>query len=246
VKAIREIDAKGVPSNRNSKKFVLIYDGKEYPPKYVISLANNYANGVMLDSSLFSGGQETNRFLKKLGFEIIEKKNAGKGNVEPPGIITIKPEKPFSSLMEVFELLESMKGFVWILDKHFSEEGFKFLRRIDPAKVREIKVLMGTAHLTRDFKDIYKAFRREMSNLRVAVEFRVLHKADETKIHDRYLISEDAAYNTPPWNIMNKKYADIIRIRKKENENSKRRDFQKYWSRAREISKYPLKSRNYF
>ena len=44
VKAIREIDTKGVPSNRNSKRFLLIYDGKEYPSKNVISLANKYAN----------------------------------------------------------------------------------------------------------------------------------------------------------------------------------------------------------
>lgn len=241
MKALKEIDIKGVPSSRSSRKFVLVYNGREYPPKYVISLANKYANGVMLDSSLFCGGQETNRFLKKLGFEIIEKS----GTSAPPNIITIEPEKPFSSLMEVFKLMESLKGFVWILDKHFDEDGFKFLRRVDPSKVMEIKVLMGGSHLTKDFKDVYKAFRYEMSNLGVNVKFRVLNTTDEKKIHDRYLISEDVAYNTPPWNIINKKYGDIIRIMGKENIISKRKNFQKYWNRATEISKYSLKSAGY-
>jgi len=241
VKALKEIDAKGVPSRRWSRRFVLVYNGREYPPKYVISLANKYANGVMLDSSLFCGGQETNRFLKKLGFEIVEKSGAG----ALPNVITIKPERPFSSLMEVFRLMESLKGFVWILDKHFDENGFKFLRRVDPSKVREIKVLMGRSHLTRDFKEIYKDFQREMSNLGVNVEFRVLNAVDEIKIHDRYLISEDSAYNTPPWNIINKKYGDIIKIMGEENMISKRVDFQKYWNRATEVSKYSLKSVSY-
>ena len=72
LKAIREIDRKGIPRGHYSKKFQLFYKGKYYPPKYVISLANKYANGVKLDSSRFSGGRETNYFLERLGFEVIE------------------------------------------------------------------------------------------------------------------------------------------------------------------------------
>lgn len=72
IKAIREIDKNGIPKGRKSKKFQLSYNGKYYPPKYVISLANKYANGVELEPSEFSGGQETNNFLKKLGFEVMK------------------------------------------------------------------------------------------------------------------------------------------------------------------------------
>jgi len=56
LKAIREIDGKGVPEGRGSKKFQLVHKGKHYPPKYTISLANKYANGVKLHSSQFGGG----------------------------------------------------------------------------------------------------------------------------------------------------------------------------------------------
>jgi hypothetical protein len=43
-----------------------------YPPKYVIAIANKFANGKVLDSGLFNGGDETNRYLCSLGFTIKE------------------------------------------------------------------------------------------------------------------------------------------------------------------------------
>jgi len=39
----------------------------------VISVANTYANGTELDSNDFSGGEETNSFLRKRGFVVSEK-----------------------------------------------------------------------------------------------------------------------------------------------------------------------------
>jgi len=70
--AIKEIDRKGVPRGRESKKFHAFYHGKYYPPKYVISLANKYANGLELDPSEFSGGQEAKKLLERMGFKIVE------------------------------------------------------------------------------------------------------------------------------------------------------------------------------
>jgi len=72
VKAIREIDSNGIPPKRESKKFLLIFEGKQYPPKYVLSLANKFANREELDPSRFTGGQETNSFLEKLGVDIMK------------------------------------------------------------------------------------------------------------------------------------------------------------------------------
>lgn len=73
IKAIEEADRAGIPKDKSSKKFLLEYNGKNYPPKYIISVANKYANGKALDSSEFSGGKETNNFLRALNFNIIEK-----------------------------------------------------------------------------------------------------------------------------------------------------------------------------
>ena len=72
IKAIRDIDSNGILAGRESRSFLLIFEGKRYPPKYVLSLANKFANGEELDPSRFSGGQETNNFLKRLRFDIVE------------------------------------------------------------------------------------------------------------------------------------------------------------------------------
>ncbi|MGC8726194.1 MAG: hypothetical protein ACP5RS_06435 [Thermoplasmata archaeon] len=73
LKAVNEIDKTGIPKNRNSRKYELEYNGKRYPPKYVISIANKYVNGKELKPLEFNGGKETNEFLNKLGFDIRHK-----------------------------------------------------------------------------------------------------------------------------------------------------------------------------
>ncbi|MGC9344689.1 MAG: hypothetical protein ACP5E3_18425, partial [Bacteroidales bacterium] len=73
VDAINEVDNKGIPDNRHSTKYILVFKGRIYPPKYIISIANKYANAEMLDSELFSGGKESNSFLHELGFTIYTK-----------------------------------------------------------------------------------------------------------------------------------------------------------------------------
>ncbi|PXF60763.1 MAG: hypothetical protein C4B59_08040 [Candidatus Methanogaster sp.] len=83
LEAVQKIDSEGVPSHRGLKRFFLEFEGKPYPPKYTISLANKFANGEELDSSRFSGGQETNNFLRRLGFDIVEV-SLSKGKSIPP------------------------------------------------------------------------------------------------------------------------------------------------------------------
>lgn len=73
LKAIEEIKRSKIPVHRDSGKYDLEYDNRLYPPKYVVSLANKYANGKELDHVEFGGGSETNDFLKSLGFNIVDK-----------------------------------------------------------------------------------------------------------------------------------------------------------------------------
>lgn len=73
LRALEEIDRYGIPEQRKATRYYLNYEGKLYPPKYVISLANKYANGSELNPTDFSGGLESKAFLKKLGFHTGEK-----------------------------------------------------------------------------------------------------------------------------------------------------------------------------
>lgn len=70
--AMKKIDAEGVPKNRVSRKYYLEFEGKLYPPKYVIAIANIIVNNEFLESDMFNGGSETNRYLEKLDFKVIE------------------------------------------------------------------------------------------------------------------------------------------------------------------------------
>jgi 5-methylcytosine-specific restriction protein A len=70
LKALDVIDREGVPKHRNSTKYNIRYQGKLYHPKYTLSLANIIANGSELKSADFSGGDESNTFLQRIGFEI--------------------------------------------------------------------------------------------------------------------------------------------------------------------------------
>jgi hypothetical protein len=64
------IDKRGVPPGRYGTKFKVQYKARSYPPKLLISVAHEEATGVALDPILFTGGNESNGFLRRLGFVI--------------------------------------------------------------------------------------------------------------------------------------------------------------------------------
>lgn len=72
LKAIAETKRSGIAERRGSKKFYIEFNGDRYPPKYIISLANKFANDRELHPEEFSGGSESNDFLRTLGFRIVE------------------------------------------------------------------------------------------------------------------------------------------------------------------------------
>ena len=73
--AIREIDEKGVRKGRDSTTYDLLHEGKAYPPKLVMSLANKYANREELNPESFVAGMNHGAFrlMIREGFEIIRK-----------------------------------------------------------------------------------------------------------------------------------------------------------------------------
>ncbi|MRG44262.1 DUF3578 domain-containing protein [Chitinophaga sp. SYP-B3965] len=73
--AIAKIDKEGIPVNGDSRYYDVIYKGKAYPPKLIVSYANLFANGSILDRDTFEGGLGTECFklLEMNGFEIMKK-----------------------------------------------------------------------------------------------------------------------------------------------------------------------------
>lgn len=70
LEAIKYIDENGVPPQNQSTKYELITeDGKKYPPKYVIAVADHLVNRKDISTSEFDAG-EAKDFLQKIGFRI--------------------------------------------------------------------------------------------------------------------------------------------------------------------------------
>ena len=85
--AIRCINRDGVPSRRRSRGYCLVTNGEHLPPKYTIALAHQIVTGEFLRSDQFSGGEESNDFLRRRGFNVVEC-NCG-GSVHDGRITTV-------------------------------------------------------------------------------------------------------------------------------------------------------------
>lgn len=60
LKALQYIDENGVPFHNQSTKYELVSeDGKRYPPKYVIAVADHIANGVDVSTESYNMSHTT-------------------------------------------------------------------------------------------------------------------------------------------------------------------------------------------
>ncbi len=75
-RAISEVKTSEIPAARKEKHYQLMYEGSAFPPKFIISIANKYANGSELLSPEFNA-VEAKSFLLKLGFEVTDKRLPG-------------------------------------------------------------------------------------------------------------------------------------------------------------------------
>ena len=160
IMALSKIDEIGVPDRKKSRKFVLKFNKKFYPPKYVVALANKYTNGTILASSEFSGGDETNQFLKKLGFEILEKNhlpyNKKSKSYKVPKNKTKKHNERCKECKErVFELLQEIFGEVkkdYDLNLPSKLDSFK-----NKAELEVLNNIYTSLGEYRNYKDFVKA-----------------------------------------------------------------------------------------
>ena len=77
INALKFIDEKGVPEHNVSMKYVLVSEnGKTYPPKYVVAVADHLANGTDISTESF-GSEDARNCLESLGFVIETKRQSG-------------------------------------------------------------------------------------------------------------------------------------------------------------------------
>ena len=70
IDALKFIDENGVPEHNTSVKYVLVSEnGKKYPPKYVVAVADHLANSTDISTESFNSVDAKN-YLESLGFSI--------------------------------------------------------------------------------------------------------------------------------------------------------------------------------
>ena len=64
----------GLPGSfARSSKYQLMFEGSDYPPKAVLARAVFHLTGQEPSPKSFSGGEQTNKILRSLGFEVTSK-----------------------------------------------------------------------------------------------------------------------------------------------------------------------------
>lgn len=87
LKSIKEFNEYGCNKKYDSTKYDLLFNGRRYPPKYIISIAYKFESNSPHPVKNFNGGKETNNFLENLGFSIIDKNgNISKASVQTENI----------------------------------------------------------------------------------------------------------------------------------------------------------------
>jgi hypothetical protein len=124
IEALKYIDRNGVPKKRQATKFNLYYDGRSYPPKYVLSIATRFASGKELEPSVFNGGKETNSYLSKLGFIIREGNNELKKKLKLPRILRLALKTEYNVFNNDGNLT---KAFIYLARQINESDKFDYL-----------------------------------------------------------------------------------------------------------------------
>lgn len=86
--ALKYIDENGIPDHNQSMKYELVTeDGRKYPPKYVVAIANHIANGAIITTDTFHS-VEARDYLQALGFHINTKQEKFQLTISSDSIIS--------------------------------------------------------------------------------------------------------------------------------------------------------------
>src|SRR3954470_8251261 len=91
LRAATEVERRGVPRSRAARHYDLLLNGKKYPPKYIISLANRFAHGSVFPAGSFNA-VEAKDYLLRHGYKVIDRRKRVKEVVVPQDDESTFPE----------------------------------------------------------------------------------------------------------------------------------------------------------
>ena len=117
----------------------------------------------------------------------------------------IQPGMSYRNRKSVYKVFDNCRDYLWWLDKHFRPYGlaliYDYCSEAGTPPFREVRILgstlVGESELTRlrrEFHDL----QSELATHGIQAELRVLDPSVLTTIHDRYIISNQIAFNVLP------------------------------------------------
>jgi hypothetical protein len=205
----------------------------------VAGVAHHLARHSLSDSE---DEQEVRRFLEMLnGFEIVAYSKRHQtvrltepvpddGGEEAPSVRVIEPDRPYSNIQNLREILRSCRDFIWWTEPHFVPKLLEPLAyEADADRIAQIRVLTSApradeANLQKRGQEDFKRFKKEMAALGIDAQWRV--HGDRPSQHDRFLLERDRAWNVPPINtLLRGDYSEIA-------ETPNRPPFESWWTDA--------------
>jgi hypothetical protein len=146
-----------------------------------------------------------------------------------PVVRVVEPDRPYSNVRHLREILRQCDGYIWWAEPHFSRKGLEPLAdEADAERITEIRILSGPAQVDDKAKKDWKRFAAEMAALRIQAEWRVVEGRPEW--HDRFILSKKQAWNVPPVNTLYKgDYSEASRT-------PTRPPFEKWWADGKPLS----------
>ena len=118
--ALKYIDVHGVPFHNESTVYTLVMDGKKYPPKYVIGVANHIANGEEIHTQGYNA-VEAKSYFESRGYTIEMKQEKYEITVTADSVVSTDDRFTMDNL----DLGDSYKP----IDAYFIKDGEEVVRR---------------------------------------------------------------------------------------------------------------------
>lgn len=134
----------------------------------------------------------------------------------------ISPDTPFSNIKRLKDIIKSLKGTVYWIDKHFDKKAFDILvDSVDASKINNFIIVSGEANKTQSAVNEFLKLKGELHNKGTNIEWKIITDQNIlSSFHDRWLCDSKDAWNIPPVNsIFKGQESEMLRTSNKPNIN---------------------------
>lgn len=185
IKAIQYIDEFN-PELEKSTVHDLIYKGKTYPPKEVVRWAARLKNLPNWETYTLSGGENTNAPLRKLGFEIQNKKVPAKINSLIEAYKNAVRKNKLKEEIYKWELIEQYKNRPDFNNPNFLEE----ITSIEYSNLIYNIAKATIRHISREFQEEYKEALKYLFDESIELEHRIQEFTERIEKMYRILVPD--------------------------------------------------------